>query len=260
MKRAVIRLLLILSFVVLLPGAWEIGPGASGAAPQRIILGIVGANTADWPLFTAETQGFFRRAGVEILEIKTGGPVQAVQQTATGAVNIATAGVDSWIRAVAQKLAVKIVAPAFITDPYTLVTQATITSWEQLKGKTVVLGTRTDVTAISLDRMARAHGLTLSDFIIVIAGSTNDRYAALKSGHVDAAMLTQPFDLLAVSEGKHQLASSEEYIKKWLFTARSRSTRNGAPPTAPPSSASSKASWRASGTITRTRTRRCRSW
>lgn len=212
----------------LLLGALGIVTPATGAAPQKVILGIVGANTADWPLFTAEEQGFFQQAGVEIQEIRTGGPVQAIQQTATGAVNIATAGTDSWVRAVAQKLAVKIVAPAFITDPYTLITQPGITSWEQLKGKTVILGTRTDVTAISLERMARAHGLTLNDFTIVLGGSTNDRYAALKSGHVDAAMLTQPFDILSVAEGKRQLAASSEYITRWQFTAYAINTKWGA--------------------------------
>jgi NitT/TauT family transport system substrate-binding protein len=203
----------------LLLGGWAQLPGAMGAAPQKILFGIVGANTANWALYTAEEKGFFRQAGVEIEEIKTGGPVQSIQQTATGAVNIATAGTDSWIRAVAQRLSVKIVAPAFRTNPYALITQPGITSWDQLKGKTVILGTRTDVTAIALDAMARAHGLSLSDFTIVLAGSTNDRYAALKSGHVDAAMLTQPFDLLSVAEGKHQLAASAQYITKWLFTA-----------------------------------------
>ncbi len=137
---------------------------------------------------------------------------------ATGAVDISENGTDSWIRAVAQGFPVKIIGPGFIPNPYTLVSSAAITTWRLLKGKSVILGTRTDVTAIAFLRMAADHGLGLNDFDIVIAGSTNARYAALKSGHVDAAVLTQPFDIIAIRDGGHELGTARQYIKRWVFT------------------------------------------
>ena len=198
--------------------AGGVGGGAAAAAvTQKVITGLVGITTSNWPLFVAEQEGFFRQAGIEVEEILTGGPVESAAELGTGSVNISSNGTDTWVRTVASRLSVKIIAPGFITDPYTLVTKPGITSWSELKGKTLILGTRTDVTAISFAAMANAHGLTLSDFTIVTAGNTSARYAALNSSQVDAAMLTQPFDLLAVSRGLNQLATSRQYVPHWVF-------------------------------------------
>ncbi|HZV48994.1 MAG TPA: ABC transporter substrate-binding protein [Candidatus Dormibacteraeota bacterium] len=192
--------------------------GSSGGKLSTVVVGLVSTNTADWPVFLAEAHGFFRQHGIAVQEVITGGPAQSADQLATGAVDLASDGTDSWIRAVAQHLPVTIVAPEFITDPYSLITVPSISSWNDLKGRKVILGTTTDVTAISFSAMARAHGLSQSDFTVITAGSTNARYAALQSGNVDAAMLTQPFDILAESQGMHVLATSKQYVPKWIFT------------------------------------------
>lgn len=199
--------------------------GGSQGTPTKISVGIIGANTADWPLFMAEKEGFFQKAGLSVSTVVTGSPPNAVDQLASGSLNFASDGTDSWVRAVATNLPVQIVAPEMITDPYTLITRPNITSWSQLKGKTVILGTKTDVTAISFTAMAAAQHMSFNDFSYVTAGSTNARFAALKSGHVDAAMLTQPFDFLAESQGMHELATSYQYVPHWMFTAYAVNTK-----------------------------------
>lgn len=192
---------------------------------REVNLGLVSVTTSNWPLYIAESQGFFQQNGIRVKEIVTGGPVQAANQLATGAVDICENGTDTWIRVVAQGLPVKIIAPGFIPNPYTLVSSAAITSWRQLKGKSVILGTRTDVTAIAFIRMAADHGLSLKDFDIVVGSSTTARYAAFKSGHVDAAMLTQPFDIIAIQEGGHELGTARQFIRRWVFTTQGVNTR-----------------------------------
>jgi NitT/TauT family transport system substrate-binding protein len=209
---------------------WASFPTASAAVAataelRDVNFGLVSLTTANWPLYLAQRQGFFEQNGVRVKEVVTGGPVQAANQLATGAVDIAENGTDSWIRAVAQGLPVKIIAPGFIPNPYTLVSSSAITTWPQLKGKSVILGTRTDVTAIAFARMAADHGLGLNDFDIVTAGSTTARYAALKSGHVDAAVLTQPFDILAIQDGGHELGTARQYIRRWVFTTQGINTK-----------------------------------
>ncbi|MBO0729205.1 MAG: ABC transporter substrate-binding protein [Acidimicrobiaceae bacterium] len=212
----------VLVLALLLTACGSSGPSASN--PSKLTVGLVGANTADWPIFLAESQGYFKQNGVQVQEVITGGPSQSAQQLASGSLDVASNGTDSWIRAVSQHLPAKIIAPEFTTDPYALVTQPSITSWSQLKGKTVMLGTTTDVTAITFQAMASAQGLSQKDFTVVTAGSTNSRYAALKSGHVDAAMLTQPFDLLSESEGLHLMATAKQYVPSWIFTSLGANT------------------------------------
>jgi NitT/TauT family transport system substrate-binding protein len=199
--------------------------GSGAGAPASVVIGIVGVNTADWPIFLAESQGYFKGAGLQVQEVLTGGPAQAAEQLASGSVDLASDGTDTYVRSVSQRLPITIVAPEFITDPYSLVTVPSVTSWQDLKGRTVILGTTTDVTAISFDAMAAAQGLTQKDFTVLTAGSTNARYAALKSGHVQAAMLTQPFDILAASQGLRVLATSKQYVPNWIFTTLGVNTR-----------------------------------
>lgn len=213
----------VLVLALLLTACGSSGPSASNTS--KITVGLVGANTADWPIFLAESQGYFKQNGIDVQEVITGGPAQSAQQLAAGSLDIASNGTDSWIRAVSQHLPAKIIAPEFITDPYALITQPSITSWSQLKGKTVILGTTTDVTAITFQAMASAQGLSQKDFTVVTAGSTNSRYSALKSGHVDAAMLTQPFDLLSESQGLHLMATAKQYVPNWIFTSLGANTR-----------------------------------
>ena len=110
-------------------------------------------------------------------------------------------GCDSEIAAVAHQLPIKVVAPMFGVNPYSLVVLPTIKTWADLKGKSVMLGTKQDVTAIALGTLAAAHKITLDDFQIVIGGNSTARYAGLASGNVQGAMLGQPFDLLAESKG-----------------------------------------------------------
>ena len=49
--------------------------------------------------------------------------------------------------------------------------------------------------------MARPNGLPDGDYDFQYAGASSARYAALKSGAVDSALLTPPFDSLAEREG-----------------------------------------------------------
>jgi NitT/TauT family transport system substrate-binding protein len=114
-------------------------------------------------------------------------------------------------------LAVKIVAPVFTVNPFVLVVPATIASWSDLRGKSIVLATKQDVTAMSFASMAAKNHAKMDDFSIVLSGDSGARYAALASGNVQGAMLSQPFDLEAEANGMHALATSYGTMKDWVF-------------------------------------------
>lgn len=174
--------------------------------------------SAEWGAYLAEYAGFFKQEGLKVTIIYTGSTVNTINQVSAGDVDIATAGTDSVINAIARHLPIKIVAPCMVTPPYSLVTPASITNWSQLKGKTIVLATKQEITAIAFRMMSKANHLDWNnDFSIVLAGSTPARYAALQSGNVQGAMLLQPFDFRAVAAGFHILDESSNYMKQWMF-------------------------------------------
>ena len=193
---------------------------AAGAqtSPVAVSYGILNYTAAEWPLMLAISQGFFTKEGVNISVVAAGSPPNVINALATNGVNVAEDGTDSYIAAIARHLPVKMVAPLFAVDPYRLMVGPSITSIGQLKGKTVMLGTKEDVTAITFGALVAPEHLTLNDFSVVVAGSTPARWAALQSGNAQGSMLLQPFDLLAQEKGYHVLGSGQDVLKNWLFT------------------------------------------
>jgi NitT/TauT family transport system substrate-binding protein len=200
--------------------------GAVAAAPAivrsqqltEVLWGVLGASATEWPEFIAEAQGYYRDEGLKLTTISAGSPQNVIQQLATGSINLASVGSDSVIAANSRGLAVKGVAPGFNPNPYSLLVPASIKSWADLKGKSVILGTKQDVTALAFGKLAQQHKMTMDDFSIVIGGNSGTRYAALLSGNVQGAILGQPFDIQAQDKGMHVLASASDVLKNWQFT------------------------------------------
>ena len=186
--------------------------------PVDVSYGILNYTAAEWPLMLAQSQGFFAKNGVNVSVVSAGSPPNVINALATNGVNIAEDGTDSYIAAVAHHLPIKMIAPVLAVDPYSLMVAPSITSIQQLKGKTITLGTKEDVTAITFSALLAPSHLTMSDFSIVVAGSTPARWAALQSGNAQGSMLLQPFDLLAQAQGYHALGTGQQVLKDWVFT------------------------------------------
>jgi ABC-type nitrate/sulfonate/bicarbonate transport system substrate-binding protein len=213
-----VRALVALAATAAVSGAGAGFAGAQPAAPVEINFGILTPTASEWPLYIAQSQGFFKDEGLKVTIINGDSPPNVINSLATGAFDMADNGSDSEITAIAHGLPIKMIAPQFNVNPYSLVTSPTIKSWADLKGKSIMLGTKQDVTAIGLEQMAEAHGLKLDDFSIIIGGNSTARYAGLISGNVQGAMLGQPFDILAESKGMNILGSASDVTKEWVFT------------------------------------------
>ena len=193
-------------------------PAGAQTAPIDVSFGILTPTAAEWPLYITQAEGFFKDEGLNVSIVQGNSPPNVINMVATGGVNLADNGCDSEFVAIAHGLPIKIISPMFTTNPYSLVVLPSIKTWADLKGKSVMLGTKQDVTAIALGSLAAPHGLKLDDFQIVIGGNSTARYAGLISGNVQGAMLGQPYDLLAESKGNTILATASDTIKNWAFT------------------------------------------
>lgn len=179
-----------------------------------------GPSSGEWPLYLAQHEGYFRDAGINLEIAQFNNPQDIANAVASNAANLGDVQTDTWIDAVSHDLAVRIVAPTLATVPYRLVVLPTITSWQQLKGVTVSLGSRNGSTILAYKRLLEQHHVDDKDFTIMVAGNSTLRLAALKSGQVQATMLAQPFDFLAQSQGLRIMADSSEVMGKvWVFSA-----------------------------------------
>jgi NitT/TauT family transport system substrate-binding protein len=213
LSAAVLAALLVIAFVA--------GTGTrraqAQAAPIDVAYGTLGPSSSEWPIYIGLDQHFFSDEGLNLSIVYLGSPPNVVNGIATNAVALANNGPDSYIAAISHGLPIKIVGLTYAVNPYSLVVQPSVKSFADLKGQPVSLGTGKDVTAMVLSQMAVQHQMTLGDFSIVLGGTSAARYAALTSGAVAGTILSQPFDLLAVSQGMHILATAHDAMPDWTF-------------------------------------------
>ncbi|HEY3920002.1 MAG TPA: ABC transporter substrate-binding protein [Stellaceae bacterium] len=195
---------------------------APGARAEKIEAGAVGGPTATmWLFYVGFDEGFFKKNNVDLDIIFAPTAPGILQQLTAGSLDIvATTGTAEPIHAIdkgANNIAIARIIG--LNSPYALEAKPTISSIKDLKGKTLVLGGLVDITAIYWNRMATANGLKKGDVDITVVGATAGRFAALKSGTVDATMVLPPFNFLAEAAGFKNIGLVIDYVKDYPFTA-----------------------------------------
>jgi ABC-type nitrate/sulfonate/bicarbonate transport system substrate-binding protein len=191
------------------------------ARAEKIQAGAVGGPTATmWLFYVGFDQGFFKKHDVDLDIIFAPTAPGILQQLTAGSLDIvATTGTAEPIHAVdkgAKNIAIARIIG--LNSPYALEAKPSINSIKDLKGKTIVLGGLVDITAIYWNRMAEANGLKKGDVDITVVGATAGRFAALKSGTVDATMVLPPYNFLAEAAGFKNIGLVIDYVKDYPFT------------------------------------------
>jgi ABC-type nitrate/sulfonate/bicarbonate transport system substrate-binding protein len=188
-------------------------------AADTVSIGSVDANSANlWPLHVAINKGYFDAANIKIDLVFAQSNASVIQQLAAGSYNIApSAGMVDPIRAFDKGAPVALVRIVIQAPPYALLAKPGIKKIEDLKGKTIIVGGAKDITRIFTERMLAPHGLKSGDYDYVFAGATSARFSALKSGAVDAALLTMPFNFFAEAAGYTNLGFTFDVLPDMPF-------------------------------------------
>lgn len=190
---------------------------SSAQAQAPVQFGLVSKLPFSWPLFIAEAKGMFKEGFKPDYSV-VGQSSKVVQGIAGGTFAMGHAGIPEAIRATEQGGPVKIIAAEMAVPPYNWNARKGIEKVEDLKGKKVMLGGTKDITYIYLKAIADKHRMQMTDFEFLYAGSTNNRFAALVSGAVDATILGQPFDFTAEAQGFKSVALQKTYTPESAFT------------------------------------------
>lgn len=204
-------------------GGLALAPMSAAVAQQKIVQGFVSHGALQWPEYIAQTFGWFKENGIEV-EMLTVGP-GAAQQLAAGALNLGYSGFPDFIRAANQGAPIKIVINGIGQPPYAFYAKRTVKQISDLKGKVVSIGGARDITLLYTEGFLASAGLKAKDLDFVYAKATPDRFAALASGGVDAAMLYPPFTFRAAAEGFTFLGDIEPHMKDFPFTVWAVNTR-----------------------------------
>lgn len=174
-----------LAIAVLIP-ARVIG----AAAPEKVRIAFSTMTLPVAPWWIARDKGFFADEGIdgEVTYIRGAGTI--VQAMIGGNVQVAYAGAPPIAAAAASGAAMAIVAVPINRMDYVIVTRQRFTDPGWLKGKRFAIsriGDSSEIAArVALERM----GLEPGAVQMMSIGGSPDRVAALRSGNVDAAILS----------------------------------------------------------------------
>ena len=189
-------------------------------AADTIAVGMIGApNGVAWPWYIGAQKGYFAEQNITLDSIYVPTASGLVQQLSAGSLDIvADVGVVEPIHAVEKGAPVALLRIIGQISPYEMVAKPAIASIKDLKGKTICIGGLIDINRVYLERIMQAHGLHEGDYDIAVVGNTAGRFAALKSGAVDATILTPPTNFFAEDAGFRNVGMIMDYAGDLPFS------------------------------------------
>jgi ABC-type nitrate/sulfonate/bicarbonate transport system substrate-binding protein len=192
-------------------------PALAQPAPRSIAVGLTAKTASDWGVYIADAMGFFAQNGLKPDLIVTGSSAANAQQLTAGSVDFGEVSTSQLIEAVLGGAPIVSILNRTNNAPYAILGKKGLTSIAQLKGKTIIVGGPNDITLVFMNTVLAAYGLKQDDVTYTFAGGTGERFAALISGTVDAAILLPPFSFRAVDAGFPVLDNVEKYYKSFPF-------------------------------------------
>jgi len=188
-------------------------------AADKVVAGSLGGQAPLWAIYVAVHKGFFAAEGLD-LELNFAQSGAAVTQQLTGgSLDVAlSVGITDPIRAIDKGAPLALVRIIGNAAPYVLIGKPELKSIADLKGKTISTGADNDITTVYFQRMMAANGLKKGDYATLPAGVAAARFAALKAGVVDAAVVLPPVNFQATKTGFATLGYAADYVKDLPFT------------------------------------------
>ncbi len=173
---------------------------AAAADAQSLKLSYSSDSPGALPVWIGKESGLYAKNGLDVQLVRVTGNV-AVMAVVANEVNIAFMGGTAAITSnLAGSDAVMVAAGEIATD-YSLIVNPKIKSPEQLKGTVVgiasVVGSATTATLYGLQKF----GLGRNDVTLMVVGGTPERLAALRTGRIQATLLSPPTSFAAEREG-----------------------------------------------------------
>jgi ABC-type nitrate/sulfonate/bicarbonate transport system substrate-binding protein len=188
-------------------------------AADKVIAGSLGGQAPLWAIYVALHKGFFAAEGLDVEMNFAQSGAAVTQQLTGGSLDVAlSVGISDPIHAIEKGAPLALVRIVGNSAPYILIAKPNIKTFADLKGKTISSGAPNDVTNSYLVRMLAANGLNKGDYEIISAGVAAARFAALKAGVADAAIVLPPLNFVANAGGFNTIGFAADFVKDLPFT------------------------------------------
>lgn len=203
-------------FIALVFFAVSLSPSPSAARDLRIAS--AGLSGEFLPLWIAQDKRIFKKYGFDTEVITFQGGPLAVQALVSGSIQFHLGGNSSIVDAKMQGANTITLAMFVDTLPYTLVASQKIKSQNQLKGGRFAVSRLGSVSDLSLRIALRNMGINPEKEAVILGiGDQTSRFSALRSGTVDATVISPPLTVTARKLGFNLLTSFQEAGITWAY-------------------------------------------
>jgi len=185
---------------------------AQASAADKIRVSVTNYNMSYLAAGVAAQRGFFKEEGLDVEIVRMNANV-AMSSLISGDVDY-TMIFASVIRAAMRGIPLKVIAVLIDSPPYAFIARPEISAMKTLKGKTVGIGVYGSSNDIIARMMLERSGIDPDKETKLVAfGSDGARFAALKEGLVEAAIIAPPADAQARKLGLNVLARANDLFK-----------------------------------------------
>jgi NitT/TauT family transport system substrate-binding protein len=221
--------LVALTLMGLLAGLTLVAARAEATGPlekSEVIVAIAAPSATYLPTYLA-LEETARAEGLTLRLAMIGGGPQTAAALASGSVDVAVTALNIVVNMISAGQLVKVFYAASSQAEFEWFARDPAKRWQDLQGKTVAVSAPGSLTDGLTRRVLSKHGVRPGVSVaLVSSGATATRFAALKAGRVDAAILLPPFTWSAEAQGFTRLGTqASEIAPTWprtVFAARER--------------------------------------
>ncbi|MGH7832658.1 MAG: ABC transporter substrate-binding protein [Candidatus Binatia bacterium] len=192
----------------------------SPAYGETVRIGSAGLSGELLPLWIAQDRGVFKKHGLDTQVITIQGGPLTVQALLGGSVQFIVGGASSPMEAKLRGADVVTIAVFIDSLPYTLVASPGIKSPEQLKGKRFAISRLGSVSDLSLRIALKTMGIDPEKEAVILGiGDQTSRFTALRSGTVDATVISPPLTVTARKLGLNLVSSFQDAGIVWAYNS-----------------------------------------
>jgi NitT/TauT family transport system substrate-binding protein len=155
---------------------------------------------ANLPVFTAKETGIFSKNGLDVQLVRIAGNV-AVMALIAGESPISQVGGPAVVASNLAGSDAVVIASGVVATDFVFVSQKEIKSARQLKGGVLGVSTLSGSAMLATHFALRKLGLDPNKDVSIVVGQASDRFIALRTGRIQATLLTPPHWIIAEREG-----------------------------------------------------------
>ena len=199
---------------------WLFGFGAAESRGEDLTLSLSSLSLGTSPPLLAQRKGFYGQEGLDVQVTVVESGTRAMQALLGGSVQIAATGPEDFIRATEGGTPMVILAGVLNSLTHSLMAGPKFKRVGDLRGGKVAVSGLTGSVTYALKFMLAKNNLQYpKDYLIIQIGGPAVRWAALKSGGIDATLVAEPLTLVAEESGLSNLGFVGDYLPHMQVTA-----------------------------------------